>query len=135
MSRPDNKQLVAQFWEAFSAADLDAAAAMLADDFTWWIGGRPEQFPLAGSRSKAAFLELFKSVAAKAENGLTVTPRGWTVDDERIAMEAESYGVFGGRVYNNLYHFLLIIRDGKIQLVKEYLDTMHANDILCGGAA
>jgi ketosteroid isomerase-like protein len=25
----------------------------------------------------------------------------------------------------------MVVRDGKIQQVKEYLDTMHANDVLC----
>jgi len=36
-----------------------------------------------------------------------------------------------GKTYQNKYHFLLLVRDGKIQQVKEYLDTMHANDVLC----
>jgi ketosteroid isomerase-like protein len=36
-----------------------------------------------------------------------------------------------GKTYQNLYHFLFVVRDGKIQSVKEYLDTMHAADVLC----
>lgn len=36
-----------------------------------------------------------------------------------------------GRRYNNLYHFLFKLRDGKVAAVKEYLDTMHTNAILC----
>jgi ketosteroid isomerase-like protein len=35
-----------------------------------------------------------------------------------------------GKVYNNLYHFLVEIREGQIQAVREYLDTMHAKDVL-----
>ena len=35
-----------------------------------------------------------------------------------------------GRGYNNFYHFLIRVRDGKIASVKEYLDTMHANKVL-----
>ena len=36
-----------------------------------------------------------------------------------------------GKTYQNKYHFLMIVRDGKIHQVKEYLDTMHANEVLC----
>jgi uncharacterized protein len=36
-----------------------------------------------------------------------------------------------GKTYQNKYHFLFQVRDGKIQAVKEYLDTTHANDVLC----
>ena len=37
-----------------------------------------------------------------------------------------------GRIYNNLYHFLFVVRDGKVLQVKEYLDTMHTNDVFFG---
>jgi len=44
----------------------------------------------------------------------------------------ESYAeISNGKLYNNRYHFLIEIRDGKIQAVREYLDTMHANEVLC----
>jgi len=47
-------------------------------------------------------------------------------------MEVESHTETNtGRVYNNFYHFLIRVRDGKIASVKEYLDTMHANNVLC----
>ena len=48
-----------------------------------------------------------------------------------MAVEAESYGeTASGKIYNNLYHFLFEIRDSKIQSVREYLDTMHAQEVL-----
>lgn len=28
-------------------------------------------------------------------------------------------------------HFLFVVRDGKIRRVKEYLATIHANEVLC----
>ena len=37
-----------------------------------------------------------------------------------------------GRIYNNLYPFLFVVRDGKVLQVKEYLDTMHTNDVFFG---
>ena len=41
-----------------------------------------------------------------------------------MAAEVESYApVTNGNVYNNHYHMLFEIRDGKIAVVKEYADT------------
>ena len=42
------------------------------------------------------------------------------------------FGLGNGRTYNNEYHFLIEIRDGKIAAVREYLDTMHTADVLKG---
>jgi uncharacterized protein len=48
-------------------------------------------------------------------------------------VETESYAKLkNGRVYNNLYHFLFIVRDGKIHQVKEYLDTVHTHEVFFG---
>jgi uncharacterized protein len=59
--------------------------------------------------------------------GLRVTPKGLTAKGARVAVEAESYGeTASGKVYNNLYHFLVEVREGKIQAVRAYIDTMHA---------
>jgi len=132
MGSEDNKKIVERFWTAFSATDIETASSLISDDgFTWWIAGKPGKFPLAGKRSKAEFFDLLKGVAGNSENGLKVTPLAWTAEGDRVALEAESYGVFGGKVYNNFYHLLHIVRDGKIQSVKEYMDTMHANEVLC----
>ena len=58
--------------------------------------------------------------------------KGLTAEGDRVAVEAESYAKMkNGKTYQNTYHFLFIVRDGKIQSVKEYLDTIHANAVLC----
>jgi uncharacterized protein len=55
-----------------------------------------------------------------------------TAEGDRVAVEAESHAKMkSGKLYQNKYHFLLTIRDGKIQGVKEYLDTAHADEVLC----
>lgn len=129
-----NQQIVARFWDAFSRGDYDTALSLLDDrEFTWWILGSPKQFCLAGSRDKAAFKALLDGVSANTRDGIRMTPSGWTAQGERVAMEAESMATMSsGKVYNNLYHFLHIVRDGKIRAGKEYLDTQHATDVLCG---
>ena len=54
-----------------------------------------------------------------------------TAEGERVALEAESHGTHkSGKKYNNHYHFLFRIRDGKIAEIREYADTAHARDVL-----
>jgi ketosteroid isomerase-like protein len=131
MSAEKNKNVVLSFFENFSAGKVDAALAMLADTATWWVAGNPEKFVLAGTKTKAQFAELLNGIGAAMPKGLRVTPKGLTAEGDRVAVEAESYGETAtGKVYNNLYHFLFEVRDGKIQAVREYLDTMHAKEVL-----
>jgi ketosteroid isomerase-like protein len=131
MSAEKNKNVALSFFENFSAGKVDAALAMLADTATWWVAGNPEKFVLAGTKTKAQFAELLNGIGAAMPKGLRVTPKGLTAEGDRVAVEAESYGETAtGKVYNNLYHFLFEVRDGKIQAVREYLDTMHAKEVL-----
>jgi hypothetical protein len=110
---------------------VDAALALMADTATWWVAGKPDKFALAGTKTKAQFAELLRGLGAAMPKGLRVTTTGLTAEGDRVAAEAESYGETAtGKIYNNLYHFLFEVRDGKIQAVREYLDTMHAKEVL-----
>jgi ketosteroid isomerase-like protein len=63
-------------------------------------------------------------------------PFSGTSEGERVAVEAESEGVHtSGARYHNRYHFLLVVRGGRITGLKEYLDTEHAREVLAGGSA
>ena len=117
------------FWKAFSESDFETAFALLADDSTWWVAG---DFPISGTYSKNQFEALINGVLDEVPKGISVTPKVMTAEDDRVAMEAESYGERkNGKIYNNRYHILHVIRDGKIITVREYMDTKHANEILC----
>ena len=131
MSAEANKQVVLSFFEHFSAGQVDAALALMADTATWWVAGNPDTFVLAGTKTKAQFAELVQGIGAAMPKGLRVTPKGLTVEGDRVAVEAESYGETAtGKIYNNLYPFLFEVRDSKIQAVREYFDTMHAKEVL-----
>ncbi len=60
-------------------------------------------------------------------------PLAFTAEGERVAVETESYSEMNnGKVYNNLYHFVFVVRDGKIHEVKEFLDTEHTRAVFLG---
>lgn len=128
MGLEDNKELVRRFWTAFSTLRMQDAYDMLAEDATWWIAG---ELSISGTYSKAQFVELSSGILTEFPQGIVVTPKILTAEEDRVAMEAESLGTrVNGRVYNNHYHIQHVIRGGKLLAVREYLDTDHANRIL-----
>ena len=129
MSIESNKQLIRDFMKSFTAGDMKAVLGLMADDATWWIGG---SFPMSGTKTKAQMAELLGGIGASLPQGLSLTPKAFTAEADRVAVETESYGKHvNGKVYSNQYHFLFEVRDGKIKTIREYLDTMHANDVFC----
>jgi ketosteroid isomerase-like protein len=127
----ENKAVVAQFWQHFSNSDFDAALALLSDDATWWIAGTTD---ISGTYSKAEFAALAKGIGENTENGIEVKALRVTAEDDRVAVEAESYGKLkNGKVYNNFYHLQHVVRDGKLTEIKEYLDTQHVQDVFGNG--
>jgi ketosteroid isomerase-like protein len=124
-----NKQIVRDFMEAFGSGDVGRTMAYMADDATWWVAGT---IPLSGTYTKAEFANLLAGVVETCKQPISLTPKAFTAEGDRVAVETESYTETNkGGIYNNQYHFLFSLRDGKIVQVKEYLDTMHTNEILC----
>jgi ketosteroid isomerase-like protein len=127
MSDPQaNKAVVSRFIDVFSSGDVPALIAMMTDDSTWWVSGRIDG--LSGTYPRDEFARLVEGAKAAYKTGaLKITPSGMVAEGDKVAVEAESWAeTVDGRVYNNYYHWLVTVRDGKIAAVKEYMDTMHA---------
>ncbi len=123
MTVEENKALVTRFWHAFSSGRYDEVLGMLSDDATWWVAGKTA---LSGTYSKLEFEKLLGQITPMAPKGLRVTPKLLTADGDRVSVEAESFAeINNGRTYNNIYHFMMVIRDGRFSAVREYLDTEH----------
>jgi uncharacterized protein len=126
MSVEENKRLAQQLIDLFNANDIAGALDLMTDDATWWVAGKPDRLPASGVYSKERIARLLRDMAGQLPNGLKMTVKGLVCEGDKVAMEAESYGELrNGRVYNQEYHFLLTIRDGRIKTVREYLDTQH----------
>ena len=126
-----NKALVAQFFDILNRNDIPALLDLYADDVQVTTMGTTL---ISGTSGK-------DKVAAAASGALDVFPEGlkFTVHDvladgDGVAVEAESHGDHvSGKSYNNQYHFKFRFRDGKLVELKEYMDTEHVTDVLCGG--
>src|SRR5262245_12327339 len=124
MSAEEDKKVVLSFFQSLSAGKAEAALALMADSAIWLAPGR---FELSGPKTKAQFVELLSMMGAVMPHGMRLTIKSMTAEADRVAVEAESYGeLTNGRVYNNKYHFLVEVREGKIHNIREYADTLHA---------
>ena len=97
---------------------------------TWWIGGKPADLPQAGPKSKDGISAVLRGIGAKIPGGIDMRIRGMIGEGDKVAAEVEAVGeIVNGRTYNNEYHFLFTIRDGRISSVKEYHDTLHLKSV------
>lgn len=119
----DNKAIVQQLFQAINAKDIGTAEELLSDDLQWWIIGRAK---VSGEKDKRAIRILFKMIF-RGFKEFSFTLHDFTAEGNQVAVTAESTGLHAsGKKYNNHYHFLFFVYDGKIHRVKEYFDTEHA---------
>ena len=126
----DNKRSAVELFARFTASDIPGVLALVRDDVTWRVPGKPELSPVAGIYNKERLKRLFGRMLAQLEGGLQMTVLGLLAEGNDVAVEVESQGdLRNGRKYRQQYHFLITFRDGKIAAVREYLDTHHAFDV------
>jgi ketosteroid isomerase-like protein len=131
MSLDANKRLVRDFLDHYAHARYDAALAMLAPDSRWWIPGHPQEFPAAGWADKATVERRLAANLKLLPHGIEIIVGDMTAEGDRVAVEAESKATLvDGTLYHNRYHFLFVVREGRIHAVKEYLDTLHVMNTL-----
>jgi ketosteroid isomerase-like protein len=122
MSTEANKAKAIQFVTDLERKGLGATRDSAGPKFVWWVPGAGEvQDQMA--RTEQAMMKHMKTP-------LTIKIHGVTADEDRVAVEAESYAeLVGGGAYNNRYHFLFEFEDGEIVSLKEYCDTAHIRDV------
>jgi hypothetical protein len=130
MGAAENKKLIRTYFKRIATGD-PKVAEMLADDVAWWV---PPGSDMAGTyEGKAKVLEMMGSGIGLYD---PTVPMKITVEDMvaegssvcvQFVLEAKTAK---GRDYRNHYHFVFKLRRGKIALVKEYVDTKYAHDLL-----
>ena len=124
-------EVVRAYYAEISEGRFAEAAARLSPDSILWILGEGH-WPLGGRHDLSSLKKIHATVAERFPDGLKVTVKSMTVEGERVAVEAESLGTrIDGKIYHNSYHYLIIVRDGLIRERREYLDTIHAREMLC----
>jgi uncharacterized protein len=126
MNLEENKKIVLAYFEERSAGNPHAFDH-LADSATWRVMAKG---PMGGAKAKADLLKIVAQNTARFEAPVRFTVTGITAEGDRVAVEAQGYAKLKtGKTYENLYHFLFVVRDSKIQEGKEYCDFHYASEV------
>jgi ketosteroid isomerase-like protein len=125
MSIEENKRTVCDFLAHHKNAAITDLLDAMSEDATWCILGKPELFPSAGTKSKSDMKRIWGNLFGNMQNGLEMTIIGMVAEGNKVAAEIRSHAdLTDGRVYENQYHMLFTLRQGKIVEVREYADTL-----------
>jgi len=127
MSRQQHEDVAKAWFSALGRGDTETMSRISTDDMTWWIvpGNK-----FSGTHTKEQFLGNLSMLFENAAGPLTLEYREITGEGDRLSIVAKGdLPMKDGRRYQSNYHFLLHFRDGKIASGKEFLDTLHVNEI------
>tara|TARA_B100000902_G_scaffold239360_1_gene226662 strand:- start:2384 stop:2782 length:399 start_codon:yes stop_codon:yes gene_type:complete len=125
----ENKEIAIKFFEALSSGSATYLDFYNEDSIIWTAGDND----IGGTRNKKEIVDFAEGILAAFPTGIIFNITGITAENERVAVEVSGEAVHAsGKPYNNKYHFLLTIKDGKILELKEYMDTQLAAKILLG---
>ena len=131
MEQNELKKVVLEFFQGINQGNMEAAADAFAEEATFWV---PGSLPFSGTlHGRKAILEknLIPSAKLSVPGTLKVEVRNIIAEGEYVAVEwITSRKTLSGRDYVNHFHGLFQVRDGKIQSLREYLDTLYAKEVL-----
>ena len=124
-----NKKITRDFFEALSTGSNKYLDFYTDDSIIWTAGNNS----IGGTRTKEEVVSFAQNILSAFPSGINFIITGITAEDQRVAVEISGEAIHAsGETYNNKYHFLLRIKDGKILELKEYMDTQLAAKILLG---
>jgi ketosteroid isomerase-like protein len=125
-----NKRLALDFIRLASENRTNDALALLHTDATWWVAGDPRRLRVAGLKNRADIDRLLHGMKKAIPGGMRMLIQGLIAEHDRVAVELEGEGLWrNGRRYHNHYHILFKVLDNRIVAVREYMDTLHLNDV------
>ena len=130
----DGKSILARYVAALEAGDERTVRDLFADDATWTLAAG--SLPISGTwQGRDAILGEFLATALSHYEPGTVSLEitGMIAEGDRVVLQWTSRArTRDGRPYENDCIGVFTVRDGRIQAVREYMDTLYAHEIAFG---
>lgn len=124
----EQKEIVRQFFQRYSAGDIPGAISLFHDDATYWFASTRE------TRGIGQLAEGLKWVQSRLDGPIRYEIGTMVAEPNKIAVQVEGFGKTVERAtYNNLYHVYFELEGDKVMRVREYNDTAHVFDTLRAG--
>ncbi len=132
MSASENKQLLQHIYSELSKGNTTPFLENMAEDVRWTIMGTT-RWSKTYEGKQAILTELLGPLFAQFADQYTATANRFIAEDDLVVAEVSGrVTTKSGKPYNNSYCYIFRLADGKIQEVKEYLDTQLAVSALGG---
>jgi ketosteroid isomerase-like protein len=126
--REANKALVRRYFETIASDGFGKALELVAEDASWWY---PRAEAGLGKKDMIAAMDGAADVLVGNMGNEIVS---MTAEDDRVAAEVNGSSLRkSGNRYDNVYHFLFRVRDGKIVELREHNDTLYASQVAAAG--
>jgi uncharacterized protein len=130
----DSKTVARQYVAAAEAGDEDAIRDLFALDATWTLAGA---LPISGVwKGRDAILHEFLATAMShyEPGSISLEITGMIAEHDQVVLQWTSRArTRDGRPYENGCIGVFTIRDGRIQHVREYMDTLYAHEVAFSG--
>jgi uncharacterized protein len=129
-----SKAVAQQYVAAAEAGDEQAIRDLFAPDATWTLAG---ELPISGTwKGRGAIIDEFLATAMShyEPGSISVEITGMIAEHDQVVLQWTSRArTRDGRPYENGCIGVFTIREGKIQDVREYMDTLYAHDVAFSG--
>ena len=120
----ENKRIVLECFRALGADDRESLRTVMTEDAEIWV---PDGIRFSGTYTPDGYLSAIRDgVGPLAAGEAKVDVLSLTAEEDRVSMEVVSHmPLKNGKTYNNKYHFMFTVKDGKVVNMKEYMNTRH----------
>ena len=130
METEATRELVRRFVDARAENDAATIAELLADDAAWYAPASANIGPFNGRDAVAQALTGGAAGAVLDVSTIRREVRSLIVDGDRAVVQQRlTAKARNGNDYANEYCWVYTCRDGKVQLLEEYADTLHAGRV------
>jgi uncharacterized protein len=130
----DSKTVARRYVAAVQAGDEAALRDMFAEDASWTLAAG--DLPISGvwaGRDRILDDFLVTAMAHYEPGSVSLEVTGSIAEDDRVVLQWTSRArTREGRPYENECIGVFTIRDGRIQAVREYMDTRYAGEVAFG---
>ena len=129
-SGDEPKEVARQYVAAVQAGDEQAIRNLFASEATWTLAG---ELPFAGVwKGRTAIIDQFLATAMSyyQPGSISLEITGMIAEQDQVVLQWTSRArTRDGRPYENGCIGVFTIRDGQIQDVREYMDTLYAHEV------
>lgn len=123
MSADESRRVALEYLAAAGRGDLERVRELLSPAARCWLPGPPHWGRVL---TRDEYLSSFGGFTDLLAGEFVTTFGPVIAEGNRVAVQMESsVPLRDGRIYNNQYHIYFEVEDGRIVVLKGYMDTLH----------